>query len=224
MLNTATYLPQLKIFEGSIPFMYVDTTGNVTVGVGNLLANAAAAQNLTFQRRPDPAAAPPVAVARPATAAEILADFNNVARQMPGQAAGFYRQFTKLDMPETAIDALLQTRVTEFLKGLTAAFPAIDALLQTRVTEFLKGLTAAFPDFNGYPDAACAALFDMAFNLGLTKLTGDFPKFCAAVKKKDWATASAQCHRNGIGPSRNAWTKAQFDQATTDAKSKAATT
>jgi len=202
MLNTATYLPQLKIFEGSIPFMYVDTTGNVTVGVGNLLANAAAAQNLTFQRRPDPAAAPPVAVARPATAAEILADFNNVARQMPGQAAGFYRQFTKLDMPETAIDGLLQTRVTELLKGLTAAFP----------------------DFNGYPDAACAALFDMAFNLGLTKLTGDFPKFCAAVKKKDWATASAQCHRNGIGPSRNAWTKAQFDQATTDAKSKAATT
>src|SRR5947209_17316403 len=105
MLNAATYLPQLKIFEGSIPFMYVDSTGNVTVGVGNLLANAAAAQKLTFQRLPDPIATPPVAVARPATAAEILADFNNVARQMQGQAVNFYRQFTKLDMPESAIDA-----------------------------------------------------------------------------------------------------------------------
>ena len=53
MLNTATYLPQLKIFEGSIPFMYVDSTGNVTVGVGNMLPNAAAAQKLAFQRRLD---------------------------------------------------------------------------------------------------------------------------------------------------------------------------
>src|SRR3954452_25420142 len=141
MLNTRTYLPKLKEFEGSIRFMYVDSTGNVTVGVGNLLANAAAAQNLTFQRRPDPAATPPVAVARPATAAEILADFNNVARQMSGQAAGFYRQFTRLDMPETAIDALLESRVKEFCIGLTSAFP----------------------DFQVYPDEVSAALFDMAF-------------------------------------------------------------
>src|SRR5947209_19852649 len=65
MLNTSTYLPKLKEFEGSIRFMYVDSTGNVTVGVGNLLATAAAAQNLTFQRRPDPTAIPPITVARP---------------------------------------------------------------------------------------------------------------------------------------------------------------
>ena len=191
MLNTGTYLPQLKIFEGSIPFMYVDSTGNVTVGVGNMLPTAAAAQNLAFQRRPDPTANPPVTVARPATAAEILADFNNVARQPQGQTAGFYRQFTKLDLPDAAIDSLLDTRVTEFCVGLTAAFPG-------------------FPQ---YPDEVSAALFDMAFNLGLTKLTGEFPKFCAAVKRRDWVTASAQCRRNGIQESRNTWTKAQFDKA-----------
>ena len=78
-----------------------------------------------------------------------------------------YKQFTKLDLPETAIDALLQTRVTEF---------CVD-------------LVAAFPDFQQYPDPVCAALFDMAFNLGMTKLTGTFPMFCAAVKRRDWATA-----------------------------------
>jgi GH24 family phage-related lysozyme (muramidase) len=192
MLNIATYLPQLKIFEGSIPFMYVDSTGNVTVGVGNMLPNAAAAQKLAFQRRLD---------ARPATAADILADFNNVARQPQGQLASSYRKFTKLDLPETAIDALLQTRVTEF---------CVD-------------LVAAFPDFQQYPDPVSAALFDMAFNLGMTKLTGAFPMFCAAVKRRDWATASAQCHRNGIQADRNTWAKAQFDQAAADAKAHAAT-
>jgi GH24 family phage-related lysozyme (muramidase) len=201
MLNTKTYFPQLKIFEGSIPFMYVDTTGNVTVGVGNMLPTAAEAQKLAFQRRPDPTANPPITAAQPATAAEILADFNNVARQTHGQSAGFYKQFTKIDLPENAIDALLQSRVTEFLTGLTPAFP----------------------DYNQYPEEVCAALFDMAFNLGLTKLTTEFPKFCAAVKRKDWVTASAQCHRNGIQESRNTWTKAQFDHAALAAKARAAT-
>jgi GH24 family phage-related lysozyme (muramidase) len=181
--------------------MYVDTTGNVTVGVGDMLPNAAAAQKLAFQRRPDPTANPPVNVARPATAAEILADFNNVARQPQGQLVGFYKQFTKLDLPETAIDALLETRVAEFCVGLVGAFP----------------------DFPLYPDPVCAALFDMAFNLGMSKLTGTFPMFCAAVKRRDWATASAQCHRNGIQAERNAWAKAQFDQAAADAKAHAAT-
>jgi GH24 family phage-related lysozyme (muramidase) len=54
MLDTATYLPKLKVFEGSVPYMYLDTTGNVTVGVGKMLPNAAAAQKLGFIRRPDP--------------------------------------------------------------------------------------------------------------------------------------------------------------------------
>ena len=201
MLNTNTYFPQLKIFEGSISFMYVDSTGNVTVGVGNMLPNAAAAQNLAFQRRADPTAAPPITAARSATAAEILSDFNNVARQAQGQRAGFYKQFTKLDLPETAIDALLQTRVTEFSTGLTAVFP----------------------DFDDYPEQVCAALFDMAFNLGLTKLTTEFPKFCAAVKRRDWATASAECRRIGIQESRNTWTKTQFEQAATAGNAQAAT-
>src|SRR5436305_14556917 len=115
---SSTALPKLKEFEGTIRFMYVDSTGNVTVGVGTLLANAAAAQKLTFQRRPDPTAIPPITLARPATAAEILADFNNVARQPQGQAADSYRKFTKLDMPEAAIDALLESRVKEFCVGL----------------------------------------------------------------------------------------------------------
>jgi len=63
----------------------------------------------------------------------------------------------------------------------------------------------------------------MAFNLGINKLTKGFPHFCGAVKRRDWATASAECRRNGIQKERNDWAKTQFDKAASDAKAHAAT-
>ena len=195
MLNTITYLPKLKEFEGVYPYMYLDTTGNVTVGVGNLLASAAAAQRLAFVVRPDPNASPPI-LTRPATMDEVAADFDNVDSQIPGRIASYYKQFTKLDLPNTVIDSLLNSRVQEFTTSLCAVFPA----------------------FNSYPAEACAAIFDMAFNLGLGKLTSQFPIFCKAVKEMDWTTAALQCRRIGINDARNDWTKLQFETAATDNK------
>ena len=199
MLNTTTYLPKLKEFEGVFSYMYEDTTGNVTVGVGNMLPNAAAAQKIAFVKRPDPAAKPPV-LAGPATADDIKADFDNVNKQPSGKLASYYKQFTKLDLPDEVIDTLLTARVSEFTTTLLATFP----------------------DFNTYPEEACAAIFDMAFNLGIGKLTSQFPSFCTAVKAKDWVTAAAQCHRLGIQDSRNTWTKAQLEKVDADAKASAA--
>jgi GH24 family phage-related lysozyme (muramidase) len=174
MLDIATYLPKLKEFEGVYSHMYLDTAEHVTVGAGQMLANVAAAQKLAFVVRPDPAANPPV-TARPATTDEIQADFNSVNQQPGGRVAGFYRQFTKLDLPASAIDSVLNSKVEEFTASLCARFS----------------------DFNSYPAEACAAIFDMAYNLGVEKLTSEFPTFSKAVKAMDWATAAQECQRRG---------------------------
>ncbi len=195
MLDTATYLPKLKVFEGSVSYMYLDTTGNVTVGVGKMLPNAAAAQKLGFIRRPDPLAKPPV-LPGTATADEIKADYDNVKKQSSGKLFTYYKQFTKLDLPDSVIDTLLRADVTQFTTSVTATFP----------------------DFATYPNEACAAIFDMAYNLGIGKLTSQFPTFCKAVKDKDWTTAAKECNRTGISDDRNTWTKAQFDAAAAAAK------
>ncbi len=180
-------------------YMYEDTTGNVTVGVGNMLPNATAAQSLAFVRRPNPTAKPPV-LPGPATAAEIKTDFDSFNQQPAGRPATYYKQFTKLDLPDKAIDDLLSARVRDFT--LT--------------------LLTTFTDFNTYPEEACASIFDMAFNLRIGKLTSQFPSFCTAAKDKDWAKAAAQCHRLGIQDSRNTWTQAQLEKADADAKASAA--
>ncbi len=182
MLDTATYLPKLAEFEGRFSYMYLDTVGKVTVGVGKMLPDAAAAQRLGFVRRAD---------GTPATPDEIQAEYGVVKSQAIGRLAAFYKQFTKLDLPDQQIDGLLSADVARFKANLSQSFP----------------------DFDSYPDAACAALFDMGYNLGVTKLTTEFPHFCRAVRSKDWATAAQECHRNGINDARNGWTKAQFQMA-----------
>lgn len=185
MLDTASYLPALTGFEGSIPWMYLDKTGNVTVGVGNLLANLAAAQALPFVLLSDPTVS--------ATPDQIADGFNAVRALSQNQTAGFYRIASAVKLTDSAIQNLLAARVNEFLVSLTAA--------------------SAFPDYNSYPAPACAAIFDMAFNLGLHKLTSGFPHLCAAVQAQDWTTAAAQCQRGGIQNSRNSWTNTQFQAA-----------
>lgn len=76
-------------------------------------------------------------------------------------------------------------------------------------------LCAAFPYFNSYPPEACAAIFDMTYNLGVEKFTSEFPTFSGSVRDRDWATAARECERRG--PDRSNWTKAQLEKADGDA-------
>jgi GH24 family phage-related lysozyme (muramidase) len=105
-------------FEGSIPFMYVDTKGYVTVGIGNMLPNAGAAQQLAFVNR---------ASGSTASAAEVATDFANVAKQPKAKAARWYEQFTALDLPDPEVDRLFQGRVEEFQTQLRREYPRYDS-------------------------------------------------------------------------------------------------
>jgi GH24 family phage-related lysozyme (muramidase) len=104
----------IKEGEGCIRHMYLDTVGKVTVAVGQMMPTAGEAEKLSFIRRSN---------GTPATAAEIRADYESVAKQTSGQIAFSYKQFTQLDMPEQAIDALLDRRIDEFEAGLRRDFP-----------------------------------------------------------------------------------------------------
>ena len=89
---------------------------------------------------------------------------------------------------------------------------AIDSLAGTDVDRFAGQIAAALPKWTRYPSSVQSALFDMAFNLGVGGLL-KFHKLLAACDAGDWATAAAECHRKGIGDSRNEATAALFRQA-----------
>ena len=99
-LTMASYIEQslakLEQFEGSIPWMYRDTVGRVTVGVGLMLPDAEAAVALPFQLG-----------ARAAAEAEIRAEFARVSTQPMGRPALFYQRAGGMELMKPEIDALL---------------------------------------------------------------------------------------------------------------------
>ena len=97
---------------------------------------------------------------------------------------------------------------------VTSTVPVPGGLVATSIvgpTAVMK-VAAALPKWNTYAEPAQEALFDMAFNLGLGGLK-KFPHMLRAVDAGDWATAAAQCHREGISEERNRATAALFLQA-----------
>lgn len=95
-------IERLREFEGSVPWMYLDTAGKVTVGVGSMLPDANAAGTLPFQ-----------VGARAATKDEIVKEFARVSALVKGRAATFYRIAGGLRLTDTVIDQ----RLSEVLEG-----------------------------------------------------------------------------------------------------------
>jgi GH24 family phage-related lysozyme (muramidase) len=117
----ANYLEQslakLKEFEGCIPWMYRDTVGKVTVGVGLMLPNTAAAEALPF-----------VLNGHPATPEEITAEFARVDAMTLGRAASFYKVPSSLELPQATIDAKLTAILNGFETDLRKQLPHYDTL------------------------------------------------------------------------------------------------
>jgi GH24 family phage-related lysozyme (muramidase) len=110
-------LAQLKTFEGCIPWMYRDSVGKVTVGVGLMLPNAAAACALPFQ-----------AEGNPATAHQIETEFARVNAMPLGKLPSFYRTAGSLELPEAVMDAKLSAVMVGFERTLRAKLSGYDAL------------------------------------------------------------------------------------------------
>jgi GH24 family phage-related lysozyme (muramidase) len=127
---------------------------------------------------------------RRANETEIRADYARLAAAPKGLAASGYALLSRIRMTD----------------------PAIDALASADVSRFEKDIAKTLPNWDRYPACVQAALFDMAFNLGTAGLQ-KFRKLLAACDEADWETAANECHRQGIGESRNLETAALFRQA-----------
>jgi len=138
--------------EGNVPYMYLDTVGKVTVGIGNMLPNVAAACALPFVNR---------TTKNGATSAEITADFQAVTSQPARRSSRFYRPFTKLDLPDPEINRLFLDRVRGFLGELRDSYPDFDeypdpaqlAMLDMAFNLGTSGLKNTWPRLNAAIDA-----------------------------------------------------------------------
>jgi GH24 family phage-related lysozyme (muramidase) len=172
----------LREGESSVSYMYLDSSGNATVGVGNMLPTAAAAAQLPFVN---------IQTGLPASALDIGAEWTALRARPSGQnyGAAYYEQFATLK-----------------LTG-----PAIDSLLLSRIEEFQKALAASFPKYSASPPKCQRGILDMAFNVGVDGLRKKFPEFINAVENADWIRAATQCHSAApISETRNSFVRNLF--------------
>jgi len=123
---------------------------------------------------------------------EIKADFEAVKALTKNRLAKFYKQHTKLTLTNAEINRLRDNHIVSF--GVE--------------------LKRIYSDFDTYPAEVQLALYDMIFNLGMTKLRNNWPKFNAAINAKNWQQAADESNRKApVSAERNKYVKDLFEKA-----------
>jgi len=130
--------------EGSINHLYLDTRGNATIGVGQLIASVESAKSLNLVVRE---------TGDLATEQEIEQEYTNIVAQKVGMVASRYKDFTKLELSQKEIDLQLDRHIDEFVSSLERKVdnfeqfpdPAQNALLDMAFNLGVSGLVKKFP-------------------------------------------------------------------------------
>jgi GH24 family phage-related lysozyme (muramidase) len=192
----------IQRWEGVVRHMYLDTHKPplVTVGTGNMLPDAAAAQALPFIN---------AETGKDATPQEIANAFTQVAAMKGSMKAKKYKLKPSIEITEDYAKEMALSRLK---------------------SEFIPGIRQFFTGFDTYPAPAQRALIDMAYNIGVgrdakvvkgkkQKASGlhAFSHLKAAAESNDWAAAAAACHSSS-SVKRNAWRVQLFQDADALAK------
>lgn len=179
----------LKRHEGFKNTMYKDSLGNITIGIGHLLATADMAAMLPFTRTDhiSHGHGDTDTEEQSLTADQIKTAFNR------------YKDDSNYSIGQFHIsnDSVIGQSIKD---------------VQTTET----GLRGLYSDYDDFSESRKMALIDMGFNLGVSKLATDFPKFNDAVNRGDWSTAAAESHRAGLDDSKNSRNKDTREQLLSD--------
>jgi hypothetical protein len=164
-------------FEGSVPFMYLDVKGLVTVAVGNLVDPVEVAQALPFRFKSKPGIANAGAAATPD---QIAAEWHMLKNTPSLAQRGFKacEPITNLELSDDSINSMILDRLT--------------------TNENFMKRQLWFQGFDLWPADAQLGLLSMAWAMGPAG-PGAFPNFRAACQSNNFKTAAAECKMNEVG-------------------------
>jgi hypothetical protein len=178
-------------FEGDFPFMYLDTAGLITWGIGEMSPTAADATRVPWRH---------VATQAIATAAEVAAEFARVKAMKPGMLAKEYFSEHSLMLHPGDIDASFRNKCDGYIAQLRRILPAFDSYpvsKQLRFLDMVFNLGAGLPpsgDFHGS---------------GLQ----EYSHLITAALACNWKVCATECGRNThlrAFDARNEWTSQGF--------------
>lgn len=160
--------------EGRTRYLYLDSEGKPTIGIGNYLPNVGAALALTTWSR---------AYGRPARDVEVRQAYERIVREPKGYRAEHYASLSDLRISDAEIDSLWNHNLARFEAGLVREFPAFASfpegpqlgLFDIAYQAGVGGLVSGFPSL-------CRAV---------------------RASPPDWKTAAKESHRRKSSDRRN---------------------
>lgn len=167
----------LKDHEGFKNSMYKDQDGNITVGIGHLLANADMAASLPFSHRH-----------------VTHGHGDDMEHEVSASKSDIKSAYDAYKKDSKSIPGNLHLSNDDVIG---------QCVKDVQVTE--SGLRGIYSGYDGFSNSRKTALVDMGFNLEIPKLKNIFTKFNDAVNRGDWDTAANGSHRtlNQRGDTRN---------------------
>ncbi len=179
-------IEKIEEYEKRINYLYLDSKGYVTIGVGHLVKDRNSMSSIVLCKTKNNV---PYQLA---TIKEKQDEYDNVAKQPKNYKAAWYKQHTKLVMKKEDIDVLRNKDIDSFYKELTNIY---------------KKSKGYHDNFDNLPKNVQLALFDMIYNLGANRIVNKFFNFDKAIKAGDWAKAANESNRSKIGTERNKYVK-----------------
>jgi GH24 family phage-related lysozyme (muramidase) len=104
----------------------------------------------------------------------------------------------------------------QHITSLRATAASLAALVNAKVEQFEASLRATFPCWDDWPDDCQIAAMSMRWAMG--DRDAEYPRWVAACRDEDWATAARECHMSEAGQNakfkeRNAANKEMFARA-----------
>lgn len=189
LITYRDYQPVAERHEGRIAWMYLDTRGNVTVGIGHKLSASTEAEALPFVER---------GTGRPVIRESIRAAFNTVrdARHLAANGASEFEPITTIRLSRAAVQSLFERDFDRIIHRTRSLFRSVGGGLDS------------------YPDPAQIAVVEMAFNLGPDGLYNKYEKFRNnGLTHRDFVVAADESYRHGISATRNAETRSLLLEA-----------
>lgn len=175
----------LKNFEGYAEHFYLDSVGEVTIGIGLMFKRPQSvfSSHIRFVRKADK---------KDASNDEIESDFKAVKESAKNNPLSFYDRITNLTANPLDIDA-------EFRKRLSNAINEAQKFYENDID---NDLNIKYRTFDELPSDVQFAIVDMSFNLGYSKLK-KYKKFRQHLRRGEWSQAAEASHRRGIQFRRN---------------------
>jgi GH24 family phage-related lysozyme (muramidase) len=242
------YWVHAREHEGSVPYLYVDTVGKVTIGVGRMIGSEAdlksfyATHNTALVHAPGATAActvirgvktergPIGKSGSPVTEADFIEAFRHMtslgAKLLETAAAA------GVDSKKKAATAKSQEGCTDIRLSDNAARAEFARKLREMFRDLTKATASAnvggamqkhnpYAEFDAFPEPAQIAILDLMYNLGAAGLRTKWPTFTKAVKDRRWKDAAAAANRPQLSSERNKWVRGLLERAAAEEKAQA---